>query len=308
MIVRLLDCQHHINHQTIKPSNHQTIQFYKMKKILQLLIFCSLIFLSCDEENLNNIAENQFVVTAFLYAGEPIDDISVRTIFPLAAEENTSSPINDAAVTLIKNGQRYSLIASEEAGKYHYPNDDVEVAINDVFQLEVVHNGITAIAETRVPSPTTGLRLTQDSIIVPRLNLSQGRDSIGIIIGEFMRNSRIEATWENPNEDLYFMVVESVTDTLDPILPGQVIEALARFRFVSEPTDGTSLTFLGGTLVSFGDYLVKVYHINQEYAALYENRNQDSRDLNEPPSNVQNALGVFSAFNSQEAVFYVVRE
>ena len=104
------------------------------------------------------------------------------------------------------------------------------------------------------------------------------------------------------------MVVESITETLDPILPGQVIEALARFRFVSEPTDGTYLTFLGGTLVSFGDYLVKVYHINQEYAALYENRNQDSRDLNEPPSNVQNALGVFSAFNSQEAVFYVVRE
>jgi len=38
------------------------------------------------------------------------------------------------------------------------------------------------------------------------------------------------------------------------------------------------------------------------------NRNQDSRDLNEPPSNVQNALGVFSAFNSQEAFFEVVRE
>ncbi|MEM6800841.1 MAG: hypothetical protein AAF696_05525, partial [Bacteroidota bacterium] len=63
-----------------------------------------------------------------------------------------------------------------------------------------------------------------------------------------------------------------------------------------------------GTIESFGQYSVKVYHINQEYADLYENREQDSRDLNEPPSNITNALGVFSAFNSQETFFEVVRE
>ncbi len=53
---------------------------------------------------------------------------------------------------------------------------------------------------------------------------------------------------------------------------------------------------------------VKVYQINQEYADLYENREQDSRGLNEPPSNIKNALGVFSAFNSQEAFFEVVKD
>ena len=104
------------------------------------------------------------------------------------------------------------------------------------------------------------------------------------------------------------MVVEAVSDTIDPILPAQAIEALARFRFVSEPTDEESLSFLGGTLESFGTYSTRVYHINDEYAALYENRTQDSRDLNEPPSNVRNALGVFSAFNSQEVFFEVARE
>ena len=104
------------------------------------------------------------------------------------------------------------------------------------------------------------------------------------------------------------MVVESLSDTLDPIFPTQVIDVLARFRFVSEPTDGTSISFIAGTLESFGTYSVKVYHINQEYADLYENREQDSRDLNEPPSNITNALGVFSAFNSQEVFFEVARE
>lgn len=279
-----------------------------MKKYTILLSLLALFFCACEEENLNNIAANQFVVEAFIYAGEPIDDIRIKSTFPFANEEDTSSPINDATVTLIKNGQRYALVSSGKEGLYHYPNDDVIVETNDVFQLEIEHNGIIATAETTVPTPTTGLNLSQDSLKVPQLPFSAGRDSIVAAIRKFMGNSRIEANWDNPNEDLYFMVVESVSDIIDPIFPAQVIDALARFRFVSEPIEDASLAFLGGSLVSFDTYSVRVYHINQEYAALYENRNQDSRDLNEPPSNVTNALGVFSAFNSQTAFFEVVRD
>lgn len=279
-----------------------------MKKYTILLSFITILFFSCDEENLNNLAENQFVVEAFIYAGEPIDDIRIKTTFPLANEEDTSSPINDAKVTIIKDGQRYPLVSSGSDGLYHYPNNDVTVETNDVFQLEVEHDGVTATAETTVPTPTRGLILSQDSIKVPQLPFSAGRDSIVATIGRFMRNSVIRADWDNPEEDFYFMVVESVSDTIDPIFPAQVLTALERFRFVSEPTEDDAIVFLSGALVSFDRYSVKVYHINQEYTALYENRNQDSRDLNEPPSNVQNALGVFSAFNSQEAFFDVVRD
>jgi len=127
-------------------------------------------------------------------------------------------------------------------------------------------------------------------------------------ITEFLQGSNIEARWDNPQEDLYFMVVESADDTFIPIFPQQVLDALETFRFVSEPTDESALTFLAGTLVSFGSYSVEVFHINQEYAELYENRTQDSRDLNEPPSNITNGLGVFSAFNSDRRIFYVVPE
>lgn len=279
-----------------------------MKKYTILLSFITVLFFSCEEENLNNIAENQFVVEAFLFAGEPIDDIRIKSTFPLSSEEDISSPINDATVTIIKDGQRFPLVSSGNDGLYHYPNNDVAVETNDVFQLEVTHNGLTAIAETTVPTPTTGLQLSQDSIKVPQLPFSAGRDSIVAVIGRFMRNSVVRADWENPNEDFYFMVVESVSDTIDPIFPAQVLTALEGFRFVSEPTEDATIVFLAGGLVSFDTYSVKVYHINEEYTALYENRNQDSRDLNEPPSNVENALGVFSAFNSQEKFFEVVRD
>ena len=259
------------------------------KYILLIPVICFCLF-SCGEENLNNIAANQFVVEAFIFAGEPIQDIRIKSTFPLTDEVDTSSPIDDASVTIIKNGQRFDLVSSGGDGLYHYPGDDVVIATNDVFQLEIVYNGITAFAETTVPTPTIGLEISQDTLLVPQLPLSEGRDAIVQTIGNFLRGSMIEATWDNPNEDLYYMVVESVIDTVDPIFPTQVLEALSDFRFVSEPVDDNSLTFFAGSLVSFGQYSVKVYHINQEYAALFENREQDSRDLNEPPSNVINAL------------------
>ena len=279
-----------------------------MKNYTLYILLFLVLFISCDDENLNDIAANQFVVEGFIYAGEPIDDIRIKTTFPLAEEEDISVPINDAVVALIKAGQRYNLVASGSEGFYHYPGDDVSVETGDEFQLEVVHNGITANATTTVPTPTTGLELNIDSLKVPTLPFSQGRDAIVMAITTFMQGSRIDAIWDNPDGDLYFMIVESVGDLIDPIFPQQVLDALEGFRFVSEPTDGTSLFLLGGSLVSFGQYEVRVYHINEEYAALYENRTQDSRDLNEPPSNVVNALGVFSAFNSQSAFFEVVRE
>ena len=170
-----------------------------MKKYILLLPLLSLLFFSCEEENLNNIAVNQFVVEAFIYAGEPITDIRIKSTFPLSQEEGTSAPINDAEVSLIKNGQRYALVASGQEGLYSYPKEDLSVNTNDVFQLEVVHNGITATAETRVPTPTEGLRLSEDSLKVPQLPFSEGREVIVEAIGSFLRTSRIEATWLGPS-------------------------------------------------------------------------------------------------------------
>jgi len=276
--------------------------------ILVVLIFSAGVFTSCGDENLNDLAFNQFVVEAFLFAGEPVDDIKIKTVFPLTDEVDTSEPINDANIVLSRQGESFPLVSSGSNGLYHYPGDDLEVRTGDVFQLEITHNGITATAETQVPTPTQGLGLSQDSIIVPRLPLSQGRDAVVEALGNFLRGSSITASWDNPDGEQFYMVVENLTEATDPIFPQQVLDALEDLRFVSEPTDDDNLTFLGGSLVTFGTYVVSVFHVNEEYAALFDNRTQDSRDLNEPPSNVINALGVFSAFNSQTAFFEVVRE
>ncbi|MDA3862202.1 MAG: hypothetical protein PF445_13365 [Melioribacteraceae bacterium] len=51
-----------------------------------------------------------------------------------------------------------------------------------------------------------------------------------------------------------------------------------------------------------------LYRVNKEYVDLYESRDQDSRNLNEPLTNIENGLGVFSAFASDSVYFNAVKE
>jgi len=101
------------------------------------------------------------------------------------------------------------------------------------------------------------------------------------------------------------------SNLLRPILPPDVQKVvdgiLEDFAIITLPSTDTTLTVNGALLPSYGPYMVKIYKVNQEYADLYESEEQDSRDLNEPPSNIINARGIFSAFASDSVAFEVVK-
>ena len=68
-----------------------------MKKNICIVIVMLLLtgaFTSCGDENLNDIAFNQFVVEAFLFAGEPVDDIKIKTVFPPVSYTHLTLPTN----------------------------------------------------------------------------------------------------------------------------------------------------------------------------------------------------------------------
>lgn len=269
-------------------------------KNLIILLSILLLFNACDEEQPQS---DKFVIEAFLFAGEPVDDIYIKTTFPISETEDISEPIGNATVTLYKEGIAYNLVPSDSIGFYHYPDSNLTVETGDIFSLEVNYNGVTATAETIVPTPTTGVQAMPDTLKFPALALGgatdEERDSINAILGSL----RMTASWDNPNGDYYYMTVENIENVQIPIFPSIAQQFLERFRFVSEPTDGTELSILGVGLTTFGTHRVRVYHINQEYVDLFLNQEQDSRDLNEPPSNITGALGVFSAFNTGDAFF-----
>jgi uncharacterized protein DUF4249 len=257
----------------------------------------------CDSFSTEPETTNLFVVEAFLFAGEAIDDIRVRETIPLS-DTLEAPPINDATVELLKNGLTYTLVAVGDSGYYEYTGNDLTVEAGDTFGLEVFYDGVRATGETVVPNAPLGVGIDRDTLWVPELVVGMGGGG-----GGFNReDSQLTASWDNPDQLLHYVVIESLEDSAESIIPDGFAKFAGRFRLVAEPTKDDYHFIDMRALRDLGRHIARVYRVNEEYAQLYENRTQDSRDLNEPPSNISGGLGVFSAFNSDSMAFVVVRE
>ncbi len=262
---------------------------------------CAALVAGCDSTSTEPEEDNLVVVEAFLFAGEPIDDIRLTETVPLS-DTVEAPPINDASVMLYKNGISYSLVPTGDSGYYAYPGDDLAVEIGDTIGIEVSYSGSVATGETFVPEAPVGVSIDRNTLFVPEFGTGMGRGGFN------PEDSQLAVSWDNPDQLLHYVVIESLEDSAEAIIPDEFARFQGRFRLVAPPTRGDYHFINMMQLETLGLHVAKVYRVNEEYAQLYENRTQDSRDLNEPPSNILGGLGVFSAFNSDSVFFEVVRE
>ncbi len=264
----------------------------------------ALVLAGCDSP-FNPGDDDLVVIEAFLFAGEPVQDIRLTSTVPLGADPDSAPVIDDAVVPLLKDGVTYALTPTGEEGRYEYTGTDLAILEGDEFRLEVEYFGRVAWGETVVPGPPLSVAIDGDTLFAPTLGRGGGRGGGG---GGFdPQESQLAVTWDNQSDLLHFVVVEGMDDDAEAIFPEQFQQRLGRFRFISEPTIDNFFVVRLLLLEALGAHQAKVYRVNAEYAQLYENRTQDSRDLNEPPSNIRNGLGVFSAFNSSSVSFEVAR-
>lgn len=275
-----------------------------MKNILNAVAL--LIFLcSCEELETPNL--NQFVIEGFITADFKIDDIKVKETVSLN-DEITDTPISDAIVRVISDEQEVTLDFDAETGKYVDGTNSLLVEVGKEYDIEVIVDGTVATSNAVVPEKPTGLTLSKDTLVIPTLQLNFTlRDKITRLFEEEVST----LSWEGLPGRSYYVVIETQESELDPILPSEIPEEsrelLGSFRFISEPSESTTFDIIGIALETYGRHVAKVYSVNKEYVDLFNSETQDSRDLNEPPSNINNGLGIFSAFAVDSLEFSVVR-
>jgi len=230
------------------------------------------------------------VVQAYLYAGEPVTAVRVTSTVGIGASDTVGVPVNDATVTLARGGVSYALIASAgDSGYYHYPDTDLVIAVGDTFDLRVEALDRVATARAIVPEPPSALTLSDAELVVPTFGGGFDPEDFTLV-----------ARWPNDAGELYFVVTQNIeASPTDIATPGP------RFRFTAPPTAADSAVVIAFSFTQYGRHRLTLYRVNSEYAALYESRNQDSRDLNEPATNLIGGLGVFTAFSSRSAEFTV---
>lgn len=276
-----------------------------MNKYIILIISIALLsFVACSEDSPLEPSDDLIVVRGYIYSGEPVNDIQITTTLPLGSEETSAPPVNDAEVSLIKAGVSYALVPSDgDSGYYHYTGDDLAVGPEEEFEIRVEYNGEIVTGKTVVPFPPEDVTLSSDVLSVP--------EEIGFGPMPEDSTSGVTITWSEDEESLFYVVIECVEENPEEIptpFQGQSDDGRIKMRFVVPPTNNNEYFVRRFSLTYYGEHVVKVYRVNQEYADLYESRTQDSRDLNEPLTNIENGLGIFSAFASDAVSFTVVPE
>ena len=242
----------------------------------------------------------QVVVEAYLFAGQPVRDIRLTETVPLGEDPALAPTVDDAVVRLIRGTSVWPMSRLDEPGMYGYPGDDLDVRPGDSFRIEVDAFERTATGETVVPGPPAAVEMDKRVLEVPVFGVGQRP-------GGGPQGLRLTVTWENPEGRYHFVGVESLDPDAESIFPDFIRDRIGGFRFRSPPTREEFFTIGLQLLEDMGPHQAIVYRVNEEYADLYEGRVQDSRDLNEPPSNISGGLGIFSAFHSVVLGFELVR-
>ncbi|MFT5143261.1 MAG: hypothetical protein ACI80V_001652 [Rhodothermales bacterium] len=280
-----------------------------MNKLIYTCLLAAFLLIGCDSAG-SSEAEQQLVVEAFLFTGEPVNNVRVTEAIPLSSlveGDSLEIPVNDATMRLRRGAEVFQLVSSDGDGNYHYPDGDLVVGVGETFVLEVERGGESITAQTTVPAFPEDVGLSRSTLEVAVFQPGGGRPGGPPGGPGQVQDAATTVNWENPNGDLFFVIVESqLTGDPEYILPDFIRDRFAGFRQVNEPTNLNVHDVNARQLEVFGDHRVVVYRINKEYADLYENREQDSRDLNEPATNIQGGLGVFSAFAGTSVSFTVV--
>ncbi len=272
----------------------------KCRSILIIAVFSWLV--SCEDVPEFTPDDTIPVVEAFLYAGDPVDDIRISEVIPFGSGD-TDSEVDGLDVQITWNGTVYPLENAEAGGgRYFYPGGDLEIRSGETYDIRFEYEGDVISSETTVPPAPEGLDLSVSELELPQLiELFDIRD---IVQNE---NNSISVEWDNPNADYYFLVIENIESDPESIDLNNILNF--NFEFVSTPTQDNffaMIPFIHYT--QFGTHRIIVYRVNEEYALLYETIEQDSRDLNEPFTNIANGVGIFSGFASDTVYLEIIKQ
>jgi len=275
-----------------------------MRKLIAITVTFILMIASCEKTTITDF-NNLLVLEGYLFQDEKVDSIHLTKCLSFATEDTVYSPVDDAQVILICDNNQYQL-ENIGNGYYNYNGNDLLINSGNTYAIEINYDGQKITSSTVVPMKASIHSLTETVVEIDTLFTFGPPQFSGT------ENAGIEITWDNPDNSYFYVVVESADSTSASIemgggefFNGPGPGSGMFFRFRSEPFIGDRYLINSRMLEKYGKHIVKIYSVNQEYANLYENRSQNSRNLSEPVTNVKNGLGIFTAFSYAEAAFYV---
>ncbi|MFZ5941526.1 MAG: DUF4249 family protein [Bacteroidota bacterium] len=268
-----------------------------MRKI-ELFLSTALLLSGCYDTDL--VFEDQFVpvIQGYLYINKPVEDIRITKMISFGDDTTGATGISNAIVTLQRGSETWTLVNNTADTSYYYSEDEIGIQPGDTFYLQAVIDDMILTSTTIVPPLPPAMTLSSTRLEIPQAeDMTEFRD--------LEMPDPIEITWEDPDSGYYFFRIDNVEGNPSAIRPDMADRPFRpeQDMIITEPVTDGYYQISPMQVEYYGTHRVIVYSVNDEYVALYSTQSQDSRELNEPFTNIGNGLGLFTAFSSD--TFYI---
>ncbi|MCB0639020.1 MAG: DUF4249 family protein [Lewinella sp.] len=276
--------------------NHQSL----------ILLIAVVSFTACEKNDTTTTATETAVVTGYLYAGQPCDSIHLTKAISYNGADSTAVAITGLDVWLSDGTLSYPLTASSEG---YYASAELTIKSGETYTLQFDYQGKLVTASTFVPWKKEAT-ISDTLIQMERITNGSFPPMGG---GQPGSEDAIEISWDNSEGDYYYVVVQNMEtdpDYINAFFAAQdtLFPQNRNFRFISSPgiIDYYNID-PNREIRQFGTHRVIVFRVNPEYAALYNVSDVSSQNITEPPSNVENGLGILTGIAS-DTLFFEVQE
>lgn len=266
-----------------------------MKRLLYFLM-TAILLTGCTDRRAPEF-EDIPVVQAYLRAGTVLS-VKVSRQVPFDTDAILSDEDLDALELVISYDDTSVVLMPQGDGLYRAP-DSLLIEAGKEYRLAFTFNGKVVEARTVIPSKPEGFTASANSIEIARM------DSTAMGPPDFP--DPIQLTWENPDASYYLVLVENIEASLDPISDfGD--DAPPSFQFRKEPVTSDSSDLNSREFQYFGTHRIVLYHLNVDYATLYDDAGTSSQNLTNPSTGIQNGYGIFTGVNTDTLLLEVIEQ
>lgn len=272
-----------------------------MNKLFATILTGALILAAtaCEKDNITNTETQTAVVTGYLFAGQICDSIRIVKATAYGSSDSIAVPLDGLEINLYDGEQSYLL---QSVGNGYYRNAALLISSDKTYAMQFEYNGETLSAQTFVPQQRE-FSLSDTLIEMEKIELGNGPP-----MGGFTAIDPIKLSWSNTEGDYYYVVVQNIEE--NPEYVNEIFEdsdnPFRNFRLISEPQimDNYNID-PRREIEQFGTHRVILYRVNPEYAALYNISGASTLSITQPPSNINNGLGILTGVASDTLYFEV---
>ena len=242
-------------------------------------IILSIIF-GCSKENINRDFEDIPVVEGYLYAGKPLEIKVSRQVFYSNNVASSSDNLDSLFVSIFDGNMYYDLIPM---GDGTFTNSNIKLSELETFELQLDYNNLPISTQTTIPKKPSNFVSSVSEVYVSGGNFT-GNDP-----------QELELSWDNPDGSNYFLLIENM-DYSYKIYDNREVSSNNQFDLM--PTQSDYYSIDTRRFLYFGSHRIILFHINPDLAVLYQETDQTSQNISNPPTEFENAFGIFTGINS----------